>query len=170
MKTLFILAIWLGVFFAVAPVRVDAQRTKSVAKASAGTNLASSGFYIRLSLCTACAPNPRKPKEENAMTTFRLRGHTAFYGVEKYNKTYDRILSLKKLSGVLSMPPYVLFVGPFQSENAAQDVASEIPTILTKQIAAHRKENKAQADAGFAIRFTSEDTTGFFEVEIVRVP
>lgn len=169
MKTFFILVTTIVILFTAAPDKVEAQKKKPTNNKVQSKTIAESGFYIKLSRCMACAEPPNQKKPENAMTTFLNRGIPAFYGTEKYNRSYDKILSLKKLSGVLSSPPFSLFVGPFKTESEAQEVVDQIPSILRKQIAKDEKENSKQAKEGFAIKLSPEEKTGFYEVEIVKV-
>jgi hypothetical protein len=123
-------------------------------------------FYIRLFRCHACSLSRRE--QQDVMAVFRANGLSAFYGSEKYNKSYDKIESLKKLPGVQPFP-FSLFVGPFQSQSEAQSVVSQIPTILRKQISEDERENLKQSRAGFAIRLSPEEVTGFYEVSVVTV-
>ena len=164
MKTLFLIGSVMVALFLAAPNKVDAQKRKTANEASRGATVAQPGFYIKLSRCVACVPSRRLP---DAMIAFHGRGFSAFYGSPKYDKSYANIEFLEKLPGVRG--PGNLFVGPFQTEGTAQSFVSEIPSILRKQIAEDQRENLRQARAGFARRLSPEETTGFFEVTVVRV-
>jgi hypothetical protein len=131
MKTLFVLASVMVVIFLLAPNKVDAQRRKPTNKTTRSVIGAKPGFYIKLSRCHACSLSRRE--QQDAMTAFRANGLSAFYGDEKYDKSYVNIEFLKKLPGVQPFP-FSLFVGPFQTQSEAQSVVSKVPTILRKQI------------------------------------
>jgi hypothetical protein len=114
--------------------------------------VAARGLYIELSRCNACA-GPRWQQE--AVSAFRARDLSAFAGNPKYDDSYQSIQFLEKLPRVSDKLTSV-FVGPFQTENAASIAVSQIPSILRKQIA----EDQGSPVSG---------STGMFEVKIVRV-
>ncbi len=114
--------------------------------------VAARGFYIELNRCNACA-GPHW--QQDAVAAFRARGLSAFAGNPKYDASYQSIQFLERLPRVSDKLTPV-FVGPFQTENAASIVVYQIPSILRKQIA----EDQGSSVSG---------STGMFEVKIVRV-
>jgi len=116
------------------------------------SSVASAGVYIELSRCNACA-SPRWQQE--TVAAFGVRGFSAFAGNAKYDDSYRTIQFLEKLPRVFDKGTPV-FVGPFQNENAARNVVSQIPSILRKQIA---QDQGSQTST----------STGLFEVTVVRV-
>lgn len=114
--------------------------------------VAQPGFYITLYRCHACGLSRR---QQDAMLSFRGRGFSAFYGNPEYDKAYNNIEFVEKIPGGYPNPVMVnLFVGPFQTEAAAQRVVSEIPSILRKQIAEDQ---------------VPERSAGLYDVRVVRV-
>jgi hypothetical protein len=101
------------------------------------------------------------------MFSFRGRGFPAFYGSPVYDASYRNIQFVEKLPGVHPVMGS-LFVGPFQTQAAAQRVVAEIPSILGKQIAEDQRDNLIAARAG-GRRFSREETTGFYDIEVRRV-
>lgn len=163
MKTLFVLASVMVVLFLVAPDKVEAQKRKATNETNRSVTVAQPGFYITLFRCHACPP-----RQPDAMLSFRGRGFSAFYGNPVYDESYNNIEFVEKLLGVYPVMGH-LFVGPFQTEAAAQRVVSEIPSILRNQIAEDQRDNLRAARAGYAIRLLPEQTTGFYDVEVVKV-
>lgn len=162
MKTLFILASTMAVLFLAAPSRIEAQKARANTAGKQSVSVAQPGFYITLSRANCCG----RVKPDSALS-FRSRGYSAFFGDPHYPDSSNLIESVdivKYWEGGWNM----LFVGPFQSESAAQSVVSKIPSILRKQIAEDRRYLSLNSYPR-GTKFSPEETTGFYKVEVSKV-
>ncbi|HEY5885144.1 MAG TPA: hypothetical protein VIT88_10680 [Pyrinomonadaceae bacterium] len=143
----------------------SSNKNEATKKRASGTKwdqivaIAEPGFYI-----TLFRPRAFAPRQPDAMFSFRGRGFFAFYGNPAYDKSYNNIEFVEKLAGIQPVMGS-LFVGPFKTEAAAQRVVSEIPLILRKQIADDQRDLLRQSGS----RLSPEETTGVYQVEVVRV-
>lgn len=152
MKTLFILGSVVIILLLSSPNKAEAQKTKATNEVNQGAAIAETGYYITLFRCHACVLSPR---QQDAILSFRAFGISAFYGNPTYDKPYENIEFVEKVSVRYPNPVLMtLFVGPFETEAAAQRVVSKIPSILRKQIAEDKQ---------------SDEPMGLYEVEVRRV-
>ena len=105
--------------------------------------------------------------KQDSMLSFRSRGYSAFFGDPHYPDSSNLIESVyivKYGEGGWNM----LFVGPFQSESEAKRVVADIPSILRKQIADDRRYLSLNSYPR-GTKFSPEETTGFYMVEVSKV-
>lgn len=157
-------AVFTGIQLLTGARRASTQpdETRPSVTAQPGVDVAEPGFYVRLTRGHDCVSD-----QPDALTVFHGRGISAFYGNPGSDDSSAELKFLEMFRGSRDFGS--LFVGPFRSEAAAKALVSQIPTILSRQIAEDQREEREQAARRIGSSSSPKTATGFFDVSIVRV-